>query len=94
MRLDWSSPFLRRGPLTWGFALERVTGIEPALSAWEFVPSGPVTSPDLRGRVCVSVRERPLITGVNGLLVARRTLIRTVTLASRRGCVLRYGAER
>jgi hypothetical protein len=23
--------------------LERVTGIEPALSAWEAVPSGPVT---------------------------------------------------
>ena len=22
-------------PLTWRFALERVTGIEPALSAWE-----------------------------------------------------------
>jgi len=25
--------------LTWGFAVERVTGIEPALSAWEAVPS-------------------------------------------------------
>jgi hypothetical protein len=29
--------------------LERVTGIEPALSAWESVPSGLVTWPDLRG---------------------------------------------
>jgi hypothetical protein len=29
--------------------VERVTGIEPALSAWESVPSGPVTWPDLRG---------------------------------------------
>jgi len=35
--------------LTWAFALERVTGIEPALSAWESVLSGPVTWPDLRG---------------------------------------------
>ena len=28
-------PDLAISPLTWGYALERVTGIEPALSAWE-----------------------------------------------------------
>ena len=27
-------------PLTWAFRMERVTGIEPALSAWESVPYG------------------------------------------------------
>jgi hypothetical protein len=37
--------------LTWAFVVERVTGIEPALSAWEAVPSGPVTYRDLRSRV-------------------------------------------
>jgi hypothetical protein len=51
--------------------LERVTGIEPALSAWESVPSGPVTWPDLRVSVSASDRERPLFTGVNGPLMAR-----------------------
>ena len=54
--------------------MERVTGIEPALSAWEAVPSGPVTWPDLRGRVSASDRERPLVTGVNGPLMARRSM--------------------
>ena len=53
--------------------MERVAGIEPALSAWEAVPSGPVTWPDLRGGVSASDRERPLVTGVNGPLMARRS---------------------
>jgi hypothetical protein len=30
----------REGPLTWAFVVERVTGIEPALSAWESVRFG------------------------------------------------------
>jgi hypothetical protein len=51
-------------------------GIEPALSAWEAVPSGPVTRPDLRDRLSGSDRERPLFTGVNGPLMARRTAVR------------------
>jgi hypothetical protein len=51
--------------------LERVTGIEPALSAWESVPSRPVTWPDLRVGLSASDRERPLFTGVNGPLIAR-----------------------
>ena len=50
---------------------ERVTGIEPALSAWEAVSSGLLMWPDLRGEVPVSDRERPLVTGVNGPLMAR-----------------------
>ena len=46
--------------------LERVTGIEPALSVWESVPSAPAMRPDLRGGVSASDREGPLVTGVNG----------------------------
>jgi len=30
--------------LTWAFTLERVTGIEPALSAWEADRTGPLTA--------------------------------------------------
>jgi hypothetical protein len=41
------------------------------------VPSGPVTWPDLRGAVSASDRERPLVTGINGPLMARRTAVRT-----------------
>jgi hypothetical protein len=57
----------------WSFAVERVTGIEPALSAWESVRSGPVIWPDLRDGVSVSDRERLPITGVNGPLMARES---------------------
>ena len=64
-----------------GYFAERVTGIEPALSAWEAVPSGPVTWPDLRGGVSASDRERPLVTGVNGTLMARRTAVRPALMA-------------
>ena len=49
-----------------------MTGIEPALSAWEAVPSGPVAWPDLRDGLSASDRERPFFTGVNGPLMARR----------------------
>jgi hypothetical protein len=52
--------------------VERVTGIEPALSAWESVLSGPVTRPDLQSGLSASDREGPLVTGVNGPLMARR----------------------
>ena len=34
----------QREPLTWDFTLERVTGIEPALSAWESDRLGPLTA--------------------------------------------------
>ena len=64
---------LEVSPLTCGYTIERVTGIEPALSAWESAPSGPVTWPDLRGEVSASDREGPLVTGVNGSLMARRS---------------------
>jgi len=49
-----------------------VTGIELALPAWEAVPSGPVMWLDLRRGLSVSDRERPRVTGVNGLLMARQ----------------------
>jgi hypothetical protein len=42
-----------------------------ALSAWESVPSGPVTWPDLQISLSAGDRERPLFTGVNGPLMAR-----------------------
>jgi hypothetical protein len=67
--------------LTCAFRLERVTGIEPALSAWESVPSGPVTWPDLRDEVSAGDRKRPLVTGVNGPLMARRTGVRPALMA-------------
>ena len=65
-----------------GTLVERVTGIEPALSAWEAVPSGPVTWPDLGRGVSASDRERPLDTGVNGPLMARRTAVRPALKAA------------
>jgi hypothetical protein len=47
-------------------------GIEPALSAWESVRLRPSTWPDLRVGVSASDRERPLVAGANGTLMARR----------------------
>ena len=52
-----------------------------ALSAWEAVPSGPVTLPDLRSGVSASDREIPLFAGVNGPLMARRSAVRPTLLA-------------
>lgn len=57
-------------------------GIEPALSVWESVPFGPVMPPDLQGRVSASDPERPLVTGVNGPLMARRTVVRPALMAA------------
>ena len=51
--------------------LERVTGIEPALSAWEAVRLRPSTWPDLRVGVSASDRERPLVAGANCTLMAQ-----------------------
>jgi len=36
---------------------ERVTGVEPALSAWESVPSGALMCPELRGWLSASARD-------------------------------------
>jgi hypothetical protein len=66
-------PDLTMSPLTCRFTVERVTGIEPALSAWESVPSGPVAWPDLRVGVSASDREGPLVAEVNGPLMAQRS---------------------
>ena len=49
-----------------------MTGIEPALSAWESVQFGPSIWPDLRNGLFVSDRESPRFTRVNGPLMARR----------------------
>ena len=62
---------MESSPLTWEFLVERVTGIEPALSAWESVQSAPSTRPDLRNRLSVSDHESPRFTRVNGPLMAR-----------------------
>jgi hypothetical protein len=67
-----TGPYSKSTALAARSLLERVTGIEPALSAWESVPSGPVTWPDLQGELSVSDRERPLVARVNGPLMARR----------------------
>ena len=75
-------PDLAENLLTCAYNLERVTGIEPALSAWEAVPSGPVTWPDLRVGVSESDRERPPVTGVNGPLMARRVVVRPALMAA------------
>jgi hypothetical protein len=61
-------------PLTWGFALERVTGIEPALSAWElacqvFLTGASQVSGHLRQSV--SARRVPLLTPLSGTQRAR-----------------------
>jgi hypothetical protein len=65
----------------WIWDMERVTRIELALSAWESVPSGLVMWPDLRGGVSASDRDRPLATGVNGPLMARRSAVRPALVA-------------
>jgi hypothetical protein len=41
-----------------------------------------VMRPDLRGGVSASDRERPLVTGVNGTLMARRTAVRPALMAA------------
>jgi len=58
--------------LNCAFPLEQVTVIEPALSAWESVPSRALTCAELRSWLSASDREIPVFTGVNGTLMARR----------------------
>jgi hypothetical protein len=66
----------KREPLTWGFTLERVTGIEPALSAWEVcgaprvLPADSVTCGDLGG-LSVSDRDYPWVLLPSGTQRAR-----------------------
>jgi hypothetical protein len=52
--------------------VERVTGIEPALSAWESTDFTRNMHRDQHFTGSASDRETPLITGVNGPLMARR----------------------
>ncbi len=52
-------PGLTESPLTWAFRVERVTGIEPALSAWESDRLWPITSVIRQlGRPGVAVIDR------------------------------------
>jgi len=51
------------------------------LSAWEAAPSGPATDPGLRGGLSASGHERPLVTGVYGTLMARRTAVPPALIA-------------
>ena len=53
-----------------------MTGIEPALSAWESVLSRAVKCPELRSVLSASDRDRHLVTAVNGTLMARRRCLR------------------
>ena len=51
--------------------LERMTGIEPALSAWEFAESVRFIQSEQQIRCTSTTRDRPLITTPNGPLMAR-----------------------
>jgi len=57
--------------LIWAFSLERVTGIEPALSAWGIRQIRAPDRPDLEIRCTASDRDGLCDTGVNGPPMAR-----------------------
>jgi hypothetical protein len=60
--------------MTWRFTLERVTGIEPALSAWELACQASATSaPQVSGhpRLSASSRRVPALTPLSGTQRAR-----------------------
>jgi hypothetical protein len=73
--------------------VERVTGIEPALSARESVPSGPVRWPDLRRDMSASDRERPLVAGLMALM-ARRARPRIIVAEKAWSAVAWYAVVR
>jgi hypothetical protein len=56
---------------TWAFTLERMTGIEPALSAWESTDSVRIIQIEQHFTPTLWSRDRPLITAPNGPLMAR-----------------------
>jgi hypothetical protein len=58
-------------PAELGFLVERVTGIEPALSAWESVSAPQFSAAELGIRVSGSDRGSLSFTGANGTLMAR-----------------------
>jgi hypothetical protein len=62
--------------------------------AGKSVASGPVMWPDLRGGVSVSDRERPLVTGVDGPLMARRSRPRIIVAEKAWSAVAWYAVVR
>ena len=78
-------------PLAWVFVVERVTGIEPALSAWESDRSRPIRPAEQPTSGTVSSRECPLMTLVNCTLIARRpSVFQAGHIPSWRGSCERY----
>jgi hypothetical protein len=74
----------QREPLTGCFAVERVTGIEPALSAWELYgaarlrPGDSVTCEDLAGPC--TCRRMCLTSGMSSTVTVRSTISRPPTV--------------
>ena len=66
-------PSVRNTLPTFGFRMERVTGIGPALSAWESERSHCLMTLDLGERVSVVGRIVPRRTAGNGTRMARRS---------------------
>jgi hypothetical protein len=66
--------------------VERMTGIEPALSAWESTDSVRIVQLEQRCDPSVSTREMPRFPGANGTLMARHWTQRAV--------VTRWGGDR
>jgi hypothetical protein len=58
-----------------GFSVERVTGIEPALSAWESHPGSgkrPASWAFVRGQLTAGARHAPWLTAVDGTKMSAR----------------------
>ena len=87
---DW------REPLTWGFLVERVTGIEPALSAWEVCgavalpPADSVTCGDLGG-LSLSDRDCPRVLLPSGTQRARCARITRMSLCDASSAATSHG---
>ena len=81
--------------MTWEFTLERVTGIEPTLSAWELDCHATLTfALQISGhhRLSASARSVPVMTPLSGTQRARDLL--GVASAASRPAVLRVAAGR
>ena len=70
-------PGLTESTLNCGYTMERVTervtGMNPHYQLGESEPSGAPMCRELQGRLSASDRKIPVLTGVNGTLMARRS---------------------